>query len=78
MTSLDPLPAWVLDRREAIGALLRDARLRAGLTQASLGERVGLDHKTIHRIEYAASDPSLSDLLLIAAELQLHLGDLET
>ncbi|WP_435969290.1 helix-turn-helix transcriptional regulator [Streptomyces sp. Qhu_M48] len=59
-------PAWVLTRRVQIGARIRDARLHADLSQVALGTLVGLDHKTIHRIEHGISDPSLGALLLIA------------
>jgi transcriptional regulator with XRE-family HTH domain len=31
-----------------------------------LGERIGRDHRTIHRWEYAHSDPTYTDLLLLA------------
>ncbi|MFG2899512.1 helix-turn-helix domain-containing protein [Streptomyces zaomyceticus] len=59
-------PAWVLTRRVQIGARIRDARLYANLSQVDLGALVGLDHKTIHRIEHGTSDPSLGALLHIA------------
>lgn len=73
---LDPLPDWVTPRRQLIGKRIRDARTDARLTQMRLGELVGLDHKTIHRIEYGTSDPSLTDLLLIARALKVQLADL--
>ncbi|MFJ4916036.1 helix-turn-helix domain-containing protein [Streptomyces sp. NPDC088726] len=72
----DPLPDWVLPRRQQIGTVLRAARIGHGLTQIRLGELVGLDHKTIHRIEYGISDPSLSVLLLLAAALDTPLSEL--
>ncbi|MEU2181215.1 helix-turn-helix transcriptional regulator [Streptomyces thermolilacinus] len=72
----DPPPAWVTTRRWAIGSRIRDARLHAGLTQMQLAELVGVDHKTIHRIEYALSDPSLGLLLQIAHAVNVPLADL--
>lgn len=60
------MPAWVLTRRQAIGERLREARERANLSQAGLGERIGRDHKTIHRWEHATRIPSLEDLLLMS------------
>ncbi|MFJ8163796.1 helix-turn-helix domain-containing protein [Streptomyces sp. NPDC096136] len=69
-------PAWVLARRRVIGARVRDARADAGLTQEVLAQRVGIDLKTVHRIEYAMSDPTLSVLLQIAAALGLSLAEL--
>ncbi|MFF4369608.1 helix-turn-helix transcriptional regulator [Streptomyces sp. NPDC001594] len=74
--SKDPPPAWVLARRLVIGDRVRDARAAAGLTQEELAKRVGIDYKTVHRIEYATSDPSLTVLLLIAAALGLSLAEL--
>ncbi|MFJ2292078.1 helix-turn-helix domain-containing protein [Streptomyces sp. NPDC087894] len=72
----DPLPDWVLPRRQQIGATIRAAREQAGLTQIQLGELAGMDHKTVHRIEYAVTDPSLTMLLRLAAALDLPLDDL--
>ncbi|MFF3092252.1 helix-turn-helix domain-containing protein [Streptomyces cyaneofuscatus] len=74
----DPLPDWVLPRRQQIGATLRAARERRGLTQIQLGELAGMDHKTVHRIEYATSDPSLTMLLRLAAALHVELAELLT
>lgn len=73
---LDPKPDWVLTRRREIGARLRTARLRANLTQLQLGERVGRDHRTIHRWEYALRIPNLDDLLLLADALGVPLAEL--
>jgi transcriptional regulator with XRE-family HTH domain len=73
---LEPLPDLVIARRQTIGRRIRAARLHANLTQERLGERVGVDHKTIHRIEYGTSDPPLSVLLLIADALGVPLSQL--
>lgn len=72
----DPTPDWVITRRREIGARIREARIHAGLTQLQLGERVGRDHRTIHRWEYGARVPSLDDLLLTAAAVGIDLADL--
>ncbi|MFJ4551116.1 helix-turn-helix domain-containing protein [Streptomyces sp. NPDC088817] len=66
---LDPMPDWVLARHREIGERIRLARIEAKLSQVELGERVGRDHKTIHRYETAQSVPTLFDLLLIANAL---------
>jgi transcriptional regulator with XRE-family HTH domain len=66
---LDPLPDWVLARRRAIGLRIREYRLYANLSQMDLGERIGRDHKTVHKWEYAVSVPNLNDLLLLADAL---------
>lgn len=72
----DPQPDRVLTRRRAIGARIRTARLAEGLTQERLGELVDADRKTINRIEYAISDPSLSLLIRIADAIGVDLADL--
>ncbi|WP_128818042.1 helix-turn-helix domain-containing protein [Streptomyces sp. S063] len=72
----EPPPDWVLPRRQRIGRRVRELREESGLTQIQLGERAGMDHKTVHRIEYATSDPSLSMLLRLAAALDVELAEL--
>lgn len=70
------MPDWVLPRRREIGARLRAARIDAGLTQLQLGHLIGRDHRTVHRWEYAERIPSLEDLLLLAAVLDVRLPEL--
>lgn len=70
------MPDWVADRRREIGERLRVTREAANLTQLQLGERIGRDHRTIHRWEYAYRIPTLEDLLLIADALGVPLADL--
>lgn len=70
------MPDWVPARRRQIGERIRTARRTAGLSQLQLGERIGRDHKTIHRYEYGSSVPNLEDLLLIADALGIPLSDL--
>src|SRR5207237_2181318 len=43
--------------------LIREARLRAGLTQAQLAERTGRDRSVVARWEQGAVAPSLETLL---------------
>ncbi|KIX78815.1 hypothetical protein SF23_04405 [Streptomyces sp. MBRL 10] len=74
--SSSPLPDRVLARRRVIGARIRAARTDAGLTQEALAERVGVDNKTIHRVEYGTSDPTLSLLLRLADALGVPLPEL--
>ncbi|MEU5596800.1 helix-turn-helix transcriptional regulator [Streptomyces sp. NPDC020298] len=73
---LDPTPDWVPRRRQQIGLQIREARRAARLSQATLGERVGRDHKTIHRWESGATNPTLTDLLLVADALGVPLAEL--
>lgn len=70
------MPDWVVTRRREIGGRLRAARHDAGLTQLQLGERIGRDHRTIHRWEYAQRVPSLEDLLLLADAVGVPLAEL--
>lgn len=46
------------------------------MSQLRLADLVGVDHKTIHRIEYGISDPGLGLLLQIAHAVRVPLGDL--
>lgn len=73
---LDPMPDWVPARRREIGERIRLSRRTAGLSQVQLGERVGRDHKTIHRWETAATNLSITDLLLLADALDVPPADL--
>jgi transcriptional regulator with XRE-family HTH domain len=63
-------------------ALIREARLRAGLTQADLAERTGRDRSVIARWEQAVVAPSVETLTeLVRAcgfDLPLELEPLET
>lgn len=45
------------------GPLIREARLRAGLTQTELGERTGRERSVIARWEQGAVSPSIDNLL---------------
>lgn len=52
--------------------------MRGNLTQETLGEKVGVDRRTIHRWEAGTSDPSLGQLLLTTRVLQMSVTDLFT
>ena len=58
------------------GHLVREARLRAGLTQREVAERTGLSQPTIARLESGAIQPSFSqvDRLIRACGLELRVG----
>jgi transcriptional regulator with XRE-family HTH domain len=47
------------------GALIREARLRAGLTQDQLAERTGRERSVIARWEQGAVSPSIDNLLAV-------------
>jgi transcriptional regulator with XRE-family HTH domain len=54
--------------------LLREARLRAGLTQAEVGRRVGRPQSAIARWERGATNPSLETLRMLIRACGLELG----
>jgi len=58
-----------------VAALLREARLGAGLSQAELADRVGTSQPAINRYERGTVEPSISTLrrLLHACGMQLEL-----
>ena len=72
----DPLPARVLARRQAIGDHIRAARTERKLTQEMLAELVGVDRKTVNRIEQGTHATSIDHLILIADVLDTPLTDL--
>ncbi|MEV7959283.1 helix-turn-helix domain-containing protein [Streptomyces sp. NPDC087532] len=73
---IKPQPDWVIARRQAVGERIRHARVNANLTQMRLAEHVGVEHRTIHRIEHGTSDPGLGLLIMVAAAVQVPLADL--
>ena len=58
-----------------VWALIREARRRAGLTQAELAQRVGTSQPAIARYERARSMPDIATLhrIVEACDLELHL-----
>ena len=69
-------PDWVLARRRAIGARIREARRGAGLSQERLGELCGSDRQTINRIELGHVATRIDTLVRIAAALEVPLADI--
>jgi hypothetical protein len=65
--------------RWPVWALIREARRRAGITQAELASRVGTSQPAIARYERARAMPDLATLHRIVEacglELQLELGE---
>lgn len=55
-------------------AKLKQARLDQGLTQAQLGELVGMSQKKIAMIENLTASPRLDVLLIITSALNLNLS----
>ena len=60
----------------SVGARIREARQRAGLTANQLGERVGRDRQTVYRWEWGSVEPSLDLLEKLAGALGVTVGSL--
>ncbi|MFG2589035.1 helix-turn-helix domain-containing protein [Streptomyces sp. NPDC048438] len=69
-------PTWLYDERRRLGVQIRERRMRQNLTQEKLAERAGISRDTVQRIERAANNPRLTDLLQIARALKVPLADL--
>lgn len=60
----------------AIGDRIREARIKANLTQAALAEKSGIEPSNLSHIERAATKVSLPTLLNIANALEVSLDEL--
>lgn len=60
----------------AVAGLIREARKRAGVTQAYLGRQAGLSRGSIANIEAATQAPPLYRLALIALALNVQPAEL--
>ncbi|MBE4750255.1 helix-turn-helix transcriptional regulator [Corallococcus sp. ZKHCc1 1396] len=76
--SLAPASAAALSRRQlerklavSVGAAARAARLRAGLTQADVADRVGIASEVYGRLERGKMMPSVPTLFRLCLALQL-------
>ncbi|GAA4684389.1 helix-turn-helix transcriptional regulator [Streptomyces youssoufiensis] len=72
----DPLPPHVLATRQRVGARIRDAREDRGLSQETLAHSVGLDRRTVGRVELATHATTLDTLARLADALGVPLADL--
>jgi transcriptional regulator with XRE-family HTH domain len=59
-----------------IGEHLKDARVRAGLTQQELADKSGLTQTTVARVERDAVQPEVSTLRKLAEALDVSIGKL--
>jgi transcriptional regulator with XRE-family HTH domain len=55
---------------KAVARVIRQARVKCGITQRELGYRTGLDPMTISRIERGVRLPSLMTLFIMAEAMQ--------
>ncbi|WP_431979985.1 helix-turn-helix domain-containing protein [Streptomyces qinglanensis] len=67
----DERPAWLAQQRLDIGRRIRDARLWANLSQEQLAERIGVERRTVVRIELGTTSPPLDRILWIARALDV-------
>ena len=65
------MPDWVLARRRAIGARIREVRRDRRLSQEKLAELAGIDRQSVNRIEQGHQSPVLDNLIRVAAALQM-------
>jgi len=59
-----------------IGRRIADARRARGMTQAALGEAIGIEPVTLSRYEAGARGPSISTIASVADVLGVDVGDL--
>jgi transcriptional regulator with XRE-family HTH domain len=58
-----------------ISKIIRNARLKANLTQSELAEKAGIDYKHLSKIETGVYTPSLETFLNLVSLLDLTLED---
>lgn len=56
-------------RESSVGALLRDMRLSAGVTQRELAERTGIRQANLSRLEHDAVSPTMATVARVADAL---------
>ncbi|MER6821673.1 helix-turn-helix domain-containing protein [Streptomyces griseoincarnatus] len=76
MRDLPDDESWITDRRRAIGARIREERIRQNLTQDQVWQAARIDRRTLQYVE-AGQEVKLSTLLRIAWVLELPLAELE-
>lgn len=65
-----------MEPAEAFGQVLRDLRVRKGLTQEGLGFDAGIRRTYVSILELGQQQPSLSTLLKLAKALEIPAGEL--
>jgi transcriptional regulator with XRE-family HTH domain len=63
------LPTWLQRHRWDVGIRIRSLREEQGLSQVQLGERAGMDHKTVSRYENGLRDFGIDEAALLARAL---------
>ncbi|MEL3944896.1 helix-turn-helix domain-containing protein [Streptomyces sp. LNU-CPARS28] len=75
MRDLPADDAWIADRRQAVGAAIREARRIRNVTQDQVWMAARISRWTLQRAE-AGDEVTLSTLLRIARVLEIPLADL--
>ncbi|MEU9199035.1 helix-turn-helix transcriptional regulator [Streptomyces sp. NPDC048332] len=70
------LPEQIDQQRQKLGTRIRDLRDHALLTQEAFAEMTGISRRRLQRIEHGIGDPRYSDLIRIAAALEMPLTEL--
>lgn len=55
---------------------LKELRLERGMSQKALAHSIGMSERNIQEIEYGKVDPKLSNVMKLAAVLQVSMDDL--
>lgn len=61
---------------QAFGAVVREARVEAGISQEALASMIGVERSYFGRIERGQSQPTLSVVLKVASALQRDAGEM--
>jgi transcriptional regulator with XRE-family HTH domain len=64
------------DLQTRFGERLREARHKAGLTQAALAEAAGLTQQYVAKIEAGQINPTLATMVAVARVLGTEIGDM--
>lgn len=64
------------ERIKALGAAIREARMKRGLSQAELAAMIGTDQAAISRIENGSCGVGIASYIKIADALGVKLGSL--
>jgi len=67
-----------MDTKQMIGARIKDIRIKTGLTQEQLSEKVGINPKYLSSIERGLENPTLNTLIKLSESLDVNLDDLFT
>lgn len=70
------LPTWALAQRLAVGNRIRELRAELDVSQEQLAEEMGLDRKTVNRMETGANSASVDAFFLAARALGVTMPEL--